>query len=128
MQNSLPAGSASTVQQNSPRHRSAIDRGAEPAEPLDLLGHRLAAEVEVHAVLHDLRLGDLLEQDRRLPDGLFGWHEGEVLLVEGPPLVAEGGRPEVDDRAVIRAVDDDLGDREGHPLLLPSSADPQRGG
>src|SRR5690606_36739237 len=125
-------------------------RRAERQEPVALRLERREAlgthearahpDVEVHAVLHDLALGDALEEQPRAGAGgvaareprvpLLGRERGVRVVPRGVPLgrrgrdVAQHLAPEPGDALGLRAVerDLDLPDRRRHRLTLPRTA------
>src|SRR5690606_35595739 len=98
------------------------DRGTQGHHPLDLLVPRPlpGPQVEVDAVLHGLRLGDLDEQE---PVAGLGVLDHALLVarlvrVVGEVDVAEEPLPPLGELVRVRAVDGGVGDEAGHGSML----------
>ncbi len=115
-QNSLPSGSARTVQVTSPWPMSTSVAPSPMIRPdlgLLILGR---AHVDVDAVLHDLRVGHRLEQDRRLAPVAGDLDRSALVAVDDPP--PEDRAPEGREALRVGGVDHPLGQLDGHDGLL----------
>src|SRR3954452_12244606 len=105
-----------------PRHAVLVvtpnELGAESEDPLRLAIQVRGTEVDVHAVLRRLVLGDLDEHQAR-PDGPFAAQDGDELVDGLGPVAGDAG-PEAGQYLRVGGVERDAVEVQRHAsLLLP---------
>jgi hypothetical protein len=122
-QNSFPSGSARTVQDSAPVWPMSTPARPERKKAVNLLiaVRGAAGEVEVHAVLDRLGIGD--RHEAHAGGRVLVSPDDDLVLPLGQDLPAQRRRPEPGQSGQIVSVNDDAVESDGHAGSMRSKLD-----